>query len=199
MIAYMLNNLDPAARRAYMPDYFKCLVTASVLNRGTISEATNWQSCAIVMPPGSDIGNPWTLVPAGLLGVMWTLGLGGARKALVEYSGAAAAAKKKGMGKGERYYYLFFIGTLEEGRGKGLGSALIRECQEVASKDGAAVWLEATTEDSMRLYTRLGFKLVEEMIMGKGQAGPDGEFKKGGEGVRCWAMVWRPENTKSIP
>lgn len=59
------------------------------------------------------------------------------------------------------------------------------------------IWLEATTPGSRTVYEKLGFVVVEEITLGKGQAGPDGRTKKGGEGVKIWAMVWRPTATNS--
>ena len=38
---------------------------------------------------------------------------------LSEFEPLTEAAKAKGLRKGEKYYYLFFVGTKEESRGKG--------------------------------------------------------------------------------
>ena len=54
------------------------------------------------------------------------------------------------------------------------------------------IWLEATTPRSRDVYLKLGFEVVEEIVLGKGKAGEDGRAKKGGEGVKVWAMIWRP-------
>ncbi|MCJ1434316.1 hypothetical protein MMC27_003683 [Xylographa pallens] len=102
------------------------------------------------------------------------------------------AAKKKGLGKGEKYYYLFFIGTQKERNGQGLATALIRRYQAIAAREGYAIWLESTTSHSVGIYAHLGFEIVEEMILGKGKAAADGTAKKNGEGLKFWAMVWRP-------
>lgn len=45
----------------------------------------------------------------------------------------------------------------------------------------------------MEIYKKEGFEIVEEMILGKGTAGADGEPKKDGEGVTVWGMIWWPE------
>jgi hypothetical protein len=36
----------------------------------------------------------------------------------------------------------------------------------------------------------LGFKIVDEMVLGKGKVGADGLECKGGEGVMIWGMIW---------
>jgi ribosomal protein S18 acetylase RimI-like enzyme len=197
VISYMLNNLTRAARLAYLPAYFRALLTAATLNGASISEADGWASCAVVMPPGADVGNPWTLVPAGLVGILWTLGVRGCWKMIGEFEGVTGRAREREMGRGGRYYYVFFIGTAEEGRGRGLASRLMEEVKEGAGREGMPVWLEATTERSRNLYARLGFEDLGEIVLGKGQVGADGERKKGGEGVRIWPMIWRPDSAKS--
>ncbi|CAM6087000.1 unnamed protein product [Calypogeia fissa] len=76
---------------------------------------------------------------------------------------------------------------------------MMREYQARAAEDGLPVWLEATTEKSMRLYLQFGWELVEEMVLGKGKAKADGTLtKKGGEGVKIWAMVWWPTTKTTI-
>ncbi|MCJ1398885.1 hypothetical protein MMC11_002086 [Xylographa trunciseda] len=102
------------------------------------------------------------------------------------------AAKKKGLKKGEKYYYLFFIGTREERKGRGLASALIRHYQSIATREGIPIWLESTTSHSMGIYSHLGFEIVEEIFLGKGKAAPDGTKMEKGDGVSFWAMIWRP-------
>lgn len=196
VIRYMLNNLSPEARLAYLPEYFNALLTAASLNRAVISEADSWRCCAVVIPPGADVGNPWTFIPAGGLGLLWNLGITACKKMIWEYTNLTEAAKKREMGQ-DKYYYVFFIGTEAVGRGKGLASKLIEETKEVARKEGKPVWLEATTEGSRRLYDKLGFKTLGEIVLGKAKVGADGERKKGGEGVKIWPMIWRPNSVKS--
>lgn len=100
-------------------------------------------------------------------------------------------ARKRGLAKGEVPYYVFFIGTRADCRGKGLGQALLAEVMELAGQEGRSVWLEATTVESRRLFLRMGFVDVEEVVMGRGKVGPGGYENVGGPGVRLWCMVWR--------
>lgn len=48
----------------------------------------------------------------------------------------------------------------------------------------------------MQLYLKLGFEIVEKIVVGKGKAGADGLKEDGGEGVPIWAMIWRPKEEK---
>ncbi|KAJ6447289.1 Dimeric alpha-beta barrel [Purpureocillium lavendulum] len=179
-IAYVLNALPREERLSYLPAYFTALLTAAALNRAVIYEAASWKCTSVVMPPGEDVGNPWTLIPAGLVGLLRRIGFGGCKKMIWEFTNLTGAAKKREMGKG-RYYYVFFIGTAVEGRGQGLASKLIEEAKERAAKEGLP----------------LGFKDLGGIVLGKDKVGADGERKSGGEGVTIWPMIWRPSSTKS--
>ena len=117
---------------------------------------------------------------------------------MIETIPKLAACKRKAFPNSrDRYWYLFFLGTLESARGKGLGSALVKHCQELAAKDRLPLWLEASSESSMKLYSKLGFETIEKIILGKGKAGADGFKKDGGEGVPVWGMIWRPTEGKT--
>ena len=115
---------------------------------------------------------------------------------LAEFTPLADAAKAKGLNGRKEYFYVFFLGTHPDARGQGLGSAIMREYQARAAKGGVPLWLEATTAYSMRLYERLGFKIVDEMVLGKGKVDADGFECKGGEGVTIWGMIWDVEEVK---
>lgn len=103
------------------------------------------------------------------------------------------ACKAKALREGEKYFYVFFLGTLEEGRGQGLCSAVVRYYQARATEEQAPIYLEAATEYCWRLYERLGFVTMAEMVLGEGKAAADGLACVGGPGVRLWSMIWRPE------
>lgn len=103
------------------------------------------------------------------------------------------ASKAKALSKNERYYYIFFLGTSSEDRGRGYCSQLVRHYHEIAGKLGLPIWWEAGAEHCWKLYKRLGFVTVDEIMVAKGKAGADGNAQVGGEGVRIWGMIWRPE------
>lgn len=192
VLAYMLGELSTKDRHAYLYSYFRALLTAAGLNDARFLEAEDWSSAAVIMPPGKRVDNFWTLLPAGLVGMVWRVGLKGAYRMLGEFGPQTDKMKAKGLKGAKRYYYVFFLATDEKARGRGLSSVLIREAQEMGRKEGLPVWLEATTAYSWRLYEHLGFETVDRVMLGKGVAAADGTQAKGGEGVPIWGMVWRP-------
>ena len=61
------------------------------------------------------------------------------------------------------HWYFRDIVTSPEARGKGIGSALLRNRLAVVDEDPMPVFLESTTAGSRRLYERYGFEHVETL------------------------------------
>jgi hypothetical protein len=59
-----------------------------------------------------------------------------------------------------------------------------------AKQEGLPVWLETATVEMRDYYAGLGFRAVEEVVIGKGRVDARGWPVEGGEGVRCWPMIW---------
>lgn len=113
---------------------------------------------------------------------------------LVDYQSRSDACKKEALPKDvERYWYLFFIGTDEKARGRGLASGVIGRQQVKAAERDLPIWLEATTPSSRDIYKKCGFEVVGEFVLGKGSHAATGKIEKGGPGVTVWAMFWRPK------
>lgn len=201
VMAYYFPDYTLARRKAAFHDFFTRLLTAAALNFAIIysastasSNSSDCSSFAFLMLPGKTVDNPLTLIPAGIIGALWTMGFRGCYRMLREYVPMAEAAKLKCLEGTKQYYYLFILGTHPDFEGQGLGSALVRAIQEKVQQEDELLplWLEATTEKSMRLYSRAGFEVGGEMHLGKGWADADGMSKEGGEGVMVWGMVWWP-------
>ncbi|KAF4555211.1 Hypothetical protein D9617_3g022830 [Elsinoe fawcettii] len=196
VLNYMMCDLTAEQHRNYFYTYFTCLMKASALNGGLFQETGDWKSASIIIPPGRRVDNPWTLISAGMLGMLYQLGFGGLKRMLWEYEPKTAAARAKALGSVKSYYYVFFVATRDDSRGNGLSSALLQEAQRMATLEGLPVWLEATTEYSSRIYSKLEFKIVETIMLGVGRAAADGKKESGGAGVPVHGMIWWPESAK---
>ena len=60
----------------------------------------------------------------------------------------------------EPCYFLSFIASLPEVRGRGLASALIRETLDLADADGVPAFLETADSAKVGFYQRFGFNLT---------------------------------------
>ena len=87
---------------------------------------------------------------------------------------------------------MFLIGTATEKRHQGLASKIILHMQDKARSDGRPLWLEASSQNSHRLFLKHGFKDAGELTLGEGIVDSNGVPKENGEGVPIWGMVWRP-------
>lgn len=79
VIRYMTSSLSQAEHEAYLRPYFRTLWKAALLNDATFQEANDWSCCAVWMPPGKHVDNWLTIIPAGFIGSVVRLGVGGGK------------------------------------------------------------------------------------------------------------------------
>lgn len=116
------------------------------------------------------------------------------QRAMLEYGPATERVKKQAFSKEDlkKHWYVFIMGTSLDRRREGLATSLLENMKERARADGRPIWLEATTELSLALYLKHGFRNHGEVILGKGKVGCNGLAKKDGEGIVIWSMSWLP-------
>jgi ribosomal protein S18 acetylase RimI-like enzyme len=194
VMSYFMSSFTKERRHSYMPAYMHSILTAAALNAATFFEVADYGSIMVLMPPNKRVDNPWTLLQSGILGALYNVGLKGCRRMITEFEPQADTLKRKAMPNGKHHncWYVFFVATAEDQRGKGLSSALLRVAQETAAKNNLPVWLEATTEYSWRLYGKLGFETVGTIVLGNGKVGANGMDQRDGEGVPVRGMIWWP-------
>jgi ribosomal protein S18 acetylase RimI-like enzyme len=78
----------------------------------------------------------------------------------------------------EDYYYLFTIGALRSARGRGVGSALIREGLAQCDAAHMPAYLESSNVKNLSFYRKHGFEVVDELQLAM-------------NGPTLWLM-WRP-------
>lgn len=115
-----------------------------------------------------------------------------------DFEAQTEAAKKKHIRDAQGnpikgYYYLWFIATDRPARGQGLAGKVVSQWLEKAAKEDRVVWLEATTAKARDVYARCGFKVMGEILLGKGTHAATGKYQKDGPGVMIWPMFWRPD------
>jgi ribosomal protein S18 acetylase RimI-like enzyme len=68
----------------------------------------------------------------------------------------------------EPHWYLFSIGVEPEAQGRGLGSALLRAVLSRCDAQREPAYLEASSEDNARVYSRHGFRVLKEVPLAPG-------------------------------
>lgn len=74
----------------------------------------------------------------------------------------------------------------------GAVSALLKTYINKAREEGVPAWVEASGLHSRAIYEHVGFRFVEEVKIGAGEANKDGYRAEGGEGVSLYAMIFEP-------
>ena len=69
---------------------------------------------------------------------------------------------------GEPYFYLSMLGSRDDSRGQGLGSALLRRVLDTCDREGLAAHLESSNARNVGLYERHGFTVEAEIEFAAG-------------------------------
>ncbi|KAI1395342.1 hypothetical protein F4819DRAFT_492595 [Hypoxylon fuscum] len=191
---WFLSDFPLSKHKTMLSVLFRAFLTQASLNKGIFLEAGDFASCGLLMPPGSRLENPWTLLKAGLVPALWTLGLGPLKRAMVDFGAGVGPIRKRSLTKEEQgnHWYGAFMGTALDRRQQGLATSIFQHMLKRSRYDRSPLCFEAATERNRDLYLMHGATVVGECVVGKGKVGADGVPKKQGEGIIIWPMVWRP-------
>lgn len=146
------------------------LTVPSCLEHGLTFIATDGSGAASWLPPGVALASPVT--PTIVV------------KGLIEYGPAsllralATLLQSQRRHPKEDFYYLFTIGSLRSARGRGVGSALMREGLARCDADRMPAYLESSNVKNLPFYRKHGFEVVDELRLAM-------------NGPTLWLM-WRP-------
>ena len=150
-----------AERAAAMRRFFSIAFERLTFPFGCVEISEDLSGVALWTPPGR-----WKLDPLRellMLPQFWPVL--GRERLLGGWSAARALARAHPR---EPHYYLFAIGVDPSRQGHGIGAALLRSRLDRCDVEGSAAYLEASTENSMRLYTRWGFVARAPITLGAG-------------------------------
>jgi ribosomal protein S18 acetylase RimI-like enzyme len=165
---------DPVMRwvtpKASYARYAFELTVPFCLGHGHTYIANDGSGAAAWLPPGVRLASP--VSP----GVVWhglrEYGPGSLARAL-----ATLVQSQKRHPKDD-YYYLFTIGALRSARGRGVGSALMREGLARCDEARMPAYLESSNVKNLPFYRKHGFEVVDELRLAL-------------NGPTLWLM-WRP-------
>ncbi|HEY6638427.1 MAG TPA: GNAT family N-acetyltransferase [Solirubrobacterales bacterium] len=153
---------DPELRREQQATMFGFYVTSS-LPAGSVLIADEHASAAIVYtPPGEP--ELTAEVEARVEPFL--------RDALGSHSGQVLETLERfeaAIPDGPPFYYVSFLGTHPDARGRGLGMGLLAEVCRQADTDGKPVYLESTNPDNNLRYERQGFEPRDEFWTPEGE------------------------------
>lgn len=138
------------------------LARAVCVPAGFCEYLDNKQGATMWMPPGGSKA----MSASAQLGVLSDILLAGVPSALsrsTAFETAMRAVKPK-----EPHFYLFTIGVVPEGQGKGFGGALLRSGLEKVDCASMPAFLESSKPENIPIYQRYGFELTEEPDLPEG-------------------------------
>ncbi|KAJ4255008.1 hypothetical protein NW762_009811 [Fusarium torreyae] len=186
-------------KRQYRLDVFlKPVIQSAPLTGGYILEANDWSSMMVISEPGQKFDGLSVMFKNGAIPATLSGGLKPTHRILFQYLRAVDKVKLKVLPKSRirDCFYILLTATVPDHRHKGLLSAQTKLLQDEARKVGKPVWLEATSRYSMKQFQRHGFKLVDDIRMGKGKVNGQGKKEVNGEGVLIACMIWWPEGVE---
>ncbi|ETN42464.1 uncharacterized protein HMPREF1541_01620 [Cyphellophora europaea CBS 101466] len=68
--------------------------------------------------------------------------------------------------------------------------AILEHVLDKAKQEAVPAWAEASLPDKKQEYERVGFRVVEEVVVGKGKVNEAGWPSNGGAGVKCWGLIY---------
>lgn len=157
-----ISSWDPARRWALHLRTFECVVYAHILGGAALgvpsSSKGHFDAVALWMPPGKNMDDWLTLIRSGLWRLQWAYTKEGRQRFYGEFLPLLNATKMDVLGERDRNsWYLVYLATRKEARGRGLASQLIRWGTRQADEAGMPTYLESSHRGNVAYYRRLGF------------------------------------------
>ena len=152
---------DEETRPAALAGMFTALANAVSAARGVGETTSGFESVALWLPPGREIGFRATL-RSGFALPRFVSGLPSQeRKRMLAVLAQLDEKRKESVP--ESHWYLSAVGVEPDSQGRGLGSALVRSGIAKAERDDAPIYLETETEGNVGYYEGLGFRVIDEI------------------------------------
>lgn len=190
------------------PDSEARKLSSSELEQIQLPLNSKIKALSILIPPhGNQIfSTPRNVLRAGFLSMLYHCGLTPIWKVLTEWAPAMEAMTARvypDPAERHNHWHLLFLASHPYCQGQGLGKRLLNETQLVTKEAAlrrtekariAPLYLEASTTNSRRLYSRVGFREVDSMTYGKISEGADLNVVDGQVlGARQFGMEWVPK------
>lgn len=142
---------DPGKRAEQHATIFGLYVESALPNQGVWMNDESGSAVAVFTPPGE---RELTESAEASLEPFLIETLGDHAPAVLETLERFEAA----VPQGRPFYYLSFLGTRSDSRGRGIGMGLLAELVALADRDGQPTYLESTNPANNPRYERLGFE-----------------------------------------
>ncbi|RMZ75242.1 hypothetical protein DV738_g5578, partial [Chaetothyriales sp. CBS 135597] len=146
------------------------VVYAHCLNGLVLTIGENYDCVAMWLPPGKNVDDWWTILRSGMWRLNWMLTKEGRDRFFKEFLPLLHKTKAEVMGDRDAdSWYLNYIGTRKESRGKGYAKKLMQYVIKEADEQGKACYLESSHAVNLKIYGKMGFEHKGEIFLSKGE------------------------------
>jgi GNAT superfamily N-acetyltransferase len=146
----------------------------------------DYDALALWMPPGKNADDWWTMVRTGMWRLYYQLSAEGRIRYYQELLPILHHTKQEVMGERDNdCYYLVYIGTKPNARGRGYASKLILDMMAKADYENRPIYLESSSPKNNAYYAKFGFEMKKDI-----------SFRRGGVPVVLYIMVREPQPLK---
>ncbi|KEY71413.1 hypothetical protein S7711_05675 [Stachybotrys chartarum IBT 7711] len=162
-------------------------IVASHCYKGLVTAAgPDYDGIALWMPPGQNADDWWTMLRSGMWRLYYQLSAEGRNRYYNELLPVLHDTKQEVMGdRDDDCYYLVYIGTKPNARGKGYASRLILDMMAKADAENRPIYLESSSLKNNAYYAKFGFEWKKDI-----------SFQRGGVPVVLYIMVREPQPRK---
>lgn len=148
----------------------ECLVYAHCISGLATVIGPNYDCVALWMPPRKNMDDFCTMLWSGMYGLNWKLSREGKKRFFDEFVPLMHDTKHRVLGPDDdNSWYLVYIGTRPGSRGKGYAKSLIEYTTKQADVENRTSYLECSNTLNLKLYGRLGFRMVEKISLLRGE------------------------------
>lgn len=148
---------ESECRHAMVTVYFSAIVRHLYLPYGRIDMTVDASGAALCLPAGVSAGGLPVLTE---LGLAWRFSKASGVRGLLRAQ--ALQATLRANRPAQPHLYLHALGVRASQRGRGVGSALLREITDRCDHGQVRAYLENTNERNLPLYERYGFRILRE-------------------------------------
>ncbi|EXJ84199.1 hypothetical protein A1O3_04866 [Capronia epimyces CBS 606.96] len=152
-----------------------------------LTAGDNYGCVALWLPPGKNIDDWFTMLRSGLWRLNYKLSKEGKIRFFEEFLPLLHHTKQETLGEMDNNsWYLNYVGTKPESRGKGYARKLIEYVTKRADTEGVPCYLESSHDINIIIYGKMGFELRKHIYLRRAE----------GKELRMDVMVREPPTTR---
>jgi len=145
------------------------IVYAHFLDGLVTTVGEGYGAVALWMPPGKNMDSLWTQLRSGMWRLNYKLSAEGRERFFTEFLPMLHDTKHAVLGhRDDDSWYLVYLDTRPEGRGKGYARKLMEHVSQQADRDGRPCYLESSSAINVKIYEKMGYDVREKLLLTRG-------------------------------